>query len=159
MNVSITWQRLGIVVLALLVACGLQPSASTSHGGPVRDHVSFVDNLRAQGLTVEIVGNVQQPFLRPPGTKLRISGGALTQPAEVESFNYDDTDLQMNGIRAADQDTSQIQPNGTPKTATVTWNGPPHFFRTQRVLVLYVGTDPAVLKLLADTLGPQFAGL
>ena len=26
------------------------------HGGPVRDHVSFVDNLRSRGFSVELIG-------------------------------------------------------------------------------------------------------
>ena len=45
-------------------------SVPQSHGGPVRDHVSFVDALRAAGYGVAIVGPVQQPFLRaePAGT-------------------------------------------------------------------------------------------
>jgi hypothetical protein len=40
----------------------------------------------------------------------------------------------------------------------ITWIEPPHFFRKERVLVLYIGSDATVLKALHDVLGPQFAG-
>lgn len=39
--------------MLLLCACGRAPSindSTSSHGGPVRDHVSFVDHLRARGV-------------------------------------------------------------------------------------------------------------
>jgi hypothetical protein len=47
---------------------------------------------------------------------------------------------------------------GGTATTIVDWVAPPHFFLKGRVLVLYVGSDPAVQKLLAGVLGPQFAG-
>ncbi|CAA9215999.1 MAG: hypothetical protein AVDCRST_MAG26-316 [uncultured Chloroflexia bacterium] len=65
-----------------------------SHGGSVQDHVTFIDHLRSTGLTVEIVGEVEQPFLLGTGTTLRISGGDLKQPAEIQSYTYDDTELE-----------------------------------------------------------------
>jgi hypothetical protein len=129
-----------------------------SHGGPVRDHISLVDNLRALGYSVEPVSDVQQPFLKARGTLLRISGGDLTSPAEVQSYNYDDRDLGADGISVAQSDAAQIQPDGQPKTARVSWTGPPHFFLKERVLVLYIGNDQIVLQRLSDLLGPQFAG-
>jgi hypothetical protein len=38
------------------------------------------------------------------------------------------------------------------------WIAPPHFFKSGRLIVLYIGEAPAVLEALADTLGPQFPG-
>ena len=38
-----------------------------SHGGPVDDYVSLVDNLRAAGATVDPAGTVSQPFFAPQG--------------------------------------------------------------------------------------------
>ncbi len=168
----------GLLALIVLAACGQSPlstgvaDASTtqteapragvpvaqSHGGPVKDHVSFVDYLRGKGLTVEIVGDVQQPFLRAKGTTVRASGDGIQQPAEIQSYNYADTDLGMNGVQAAEEDAQQIGPDGNPRTSMITWIAPPHFFRKERVIVLYVGNDAAVIKLLTDALGPQFGG-
>ena len=36
-----------------------------SHGGPVKDYVSLVDNLRAAGATLDPAGTVSQPFFAP----------------------------------------------------------------------------------------------
>jgi hypothetical protein len=35
---------------------------------------------------------------------------------------------------------------------------PPHFFKRGRLLVLYLGTDRQILKILHAALGKQFAG-
>ncbi len=163
------------IMLAACSATGGQPGAPSpaaaeptrtpaatgpivSHGGPVRDHVSFVDALRAKGLTVEIVGPVEQPFLRGNGTVLRMSGGNLKQVAELQSFNYSGAELGTDGVKAAAEDASQIDANGNPKTMRILWIAPPHFFRKERVIVIYVGSDANTVALLTDLLGPQFAG-
>lgn len=151
------------LLLVLLVACGQSrldgtTNVAVSHGGPVRDHVSMIDHLRARGYTVEPIGDVEQPFLRAQGTTLRISGGDLQQPAEVQSYDYNDADMGGDGAAAAAADAAQIGPDGNPRTAMISWIAPPHFFLKERAFVLYVGSDPAVLRLLVDTLGPQFAG-
>jgi hypothetical protein len=142
---------LGLSILTLIVACGQPPAVDTSHGGPVRDHVGLVDNLRAKGYTVEPVGEVQQPFLRAPGTILRVSGGNLQQPVEIQSYDYDDAE-------AAAADAGQIQPDGSTPTTMITWVEPPHFFRQERAFVIYVGSNPTMLDVLAELMGPQFAG-
>lgn len=129
-----------------------------SHGGPLRDHVSFVDHLRGKGYQVEPVADIRQPFLRAEGTVLRVSAGDIERPVELQSYNYDDTDLGTDGLRAAKEDARKIGPDGQPRSMSVLWAGEPHFFRKERVLVLYIGEDEAVLDLLTDLLGPQFAG-
>ena len=40
----------------------------------------------------------------------------------------------------------------------VDWIAPPHFYHTGRVIVLYVGSNADLIRLLEATLGPQFAG-
>ncbi len=128
------------------------PADSLSPGGPVIDHAGLVDSLRACGLTVELGGAVEQPFLSAEtGTLLRLRGGNLTQPAEVQVFAYGDAE-------SAAADASQIGPDGNPPTMMIHWIAPPHFFRTERVIVLYIGEDQVVVDLLTALLGPPFAG-
>lgn len=125
---------------------------AASHGGPVRDHVSLVDNLRAKGMTVMPVQSVKQPFLSVEGTTLSLSGQGITGTASVQSYDYPNA-------RAAQADASAVGPDGsTMRTMVVDWAGPPHFFLKERVLVLYVGSDPTVIRVLTELLGPQFAG-
>ena len=143
-------KRFLLAAALLLAACG---TGAQSHGGPVQDQVSLIDALRGKNLTVDISGTVSQPFLNPQsGTAVRLSGGALTAPADLQLFEY-------SSASAASADASRISPDGSGTATTkISWVAPPHFFLKGRVLVLYVGNDPAVFNVLKSLLGPQFAG-
>ncbi|MDP9374898.1 MAG: hypothetical protein M3Q65_21105 [Chloroflexota bacterium] len=107
---------------------------------------------------IDFGGSVRYPFLRGEGIVMRVSGPALAQPAELQSFWYDPFKLGMDPTQAAAEDAAAIAPDGTPPGGAPAWAGPPHFFRKEHALVLYVGDDPALLAILTDLLGPQFAG-
>ena len=142
-------KRLVVLIGFLVAACGSVPQ---SHGGPVQDQVSLIDALR-RSATVDISGSVAQPFLHPrSGTTIRMSGSALNAPADLQLFEY-------ASASAASADAHQIRADGSgTATAIVDWVAPPHFYVKGRVLVIYVGSDPAMLSLLQSLLGPQFAG-
>jgi hypothetical protein len=143
-------KRLLIVIGLLLTACGTGPTQS--HGGPVQDQVSLIDALR-KSVTVDISGTVSQPFLNPQsGTSIRISGGTVTTPADLQLFEY-------GSASAATNDSKRISSDGSGTATTkISWVAPPHFFLKGRVMALYVGNDPAALSLLQGVMGPQFAG-
>jgi hypothetical protein len=145
-------KRLLVLVALLLTACGTAQGPQ-SHGGPAQDQVSLIDALRSKNVTVDISGTVSQPFLSPQsGTTVRLSGGAVTTPADLQLFEY-------GSASAASADAKQIRPDGSGTATTqISWVAPPHFFLKGRVMVLYVGNDRAVLSLLQSLLGPQFAG-
>ncbi len=46
----------------------------------------------------------------------------------------------------------------TSMSATVDWAGSPHFYRQENILLLYVGCEGLLLRLLESTLGEPFAG-
>jgi hypothetical protein len=143
-------KRLLLAVAFLLAACG---PAAQSHGGSVQDQVSLIDALRGKNFTVDISGTVSQPFLSPQsGTTVRLSGPDLAAPADLQLFEY-------ASASAASADARQISPDGSGTATTrINWLAPPHFFLKGRILVLYVGSDPAVLKVLKSVVGPQVAG-
>jgi hypothetical protein len=142
-------KRLLVLVGFLLTACGSVPQ---SHGGPVQDQVSLIDALR-RSLTVEITGTVAQPFLHPQsGTTIRHSGSSLAAPADVQVYEY-------GSAAAAGADAHQIRGDGSGTATTIIdWIAPPHSFLKGRVVVIYVGSDRAVVRLLSSLLGPQVAG-
>lgn len=125
-------------------------STPASHGGMVRDHVSFVDALRGAGVRVEIMGSTSRPALRPHGTKLSLTGGPLGSAAVLESYNYDSTDLGQDGALVARSDVDRLM--------TATPAGEEHVFLKDRVVVLYPGSAAPVLTLLEGLLGPQVTG-
>jgi len=145
-------KRFLVLIALLLTACGTVQGPQ-SHGGPVQDQISLIDALRSKNLTVDISGGVSQPFLSPQsGTTVRLSGGPLTTVADLQIFEY-------GSASAASADAHQIRADGSGNATTIVdWVAPPHFYLKGRVLVIYVGSDPAVLFLLQSLMGAQFAG-
>ncbi len=60
---------------------------------------------------------------------------------------------------AADAQAALVSPDGSAVgTSKLHWVGPPHFYKKEKLLVLYVGDNDKVLKTLEAVLDRQFAG-
>jgi hypothetical protein len=58
----------------------------------------------------------------------------------------------------ADSDASKISPTGSPiGLSQISWMDTPHFYKRDRLIVLYVGHSAEILKPLEAVLGPPFA--
>ena len=135
-----------ILSLFSLTGCNGSDTSRVSHGGPVRDHVSLVDTLRTQGLTVEPTGPISQPFFPMPGQTLKVNG------EDIQVFEFQDSS-------AMESEAKEISTDGMSVGNTVIqWISPPHFFATGKIIVLYLGTDAELLKNLETALGKQIAG-
>ncbi len=102
--------------------------------------------LKASGNKVDVKGSVKQSFFAPTGRVLSVND------AEVQLFEFPSRE-------AAEAAATSISPDGSTiggKPATL--NGTPHFYKTDRVIVLYVGSDATTLQRLGMALGGQFAG-
>ena len=89
---------------------------------------------------------ISQDFFTAEGGILKVNG------ADVQVFEYSSTEEMEN-------EASQVSPDGgSIGTSMLMWVDAPHFYRSGRIIVLYVGSDPTVLGLLDATLGKQFAG-
>ena len=122
------------------------PPPVVSHGGPVTDYVSLFDTLRAAGATVEPAGDISQPFFSVKGLVITVNN------SDVQVFEYADA-------ATADTEAALVSPDGSSiGTTMVSWVATPHFYKTGKLIVLYVGDDTAVQNMLEDVLGSQFAG-
>ena len=122
------------------------PPPVVSHGGPVTDYVSLFDNLRAAGATVEPAGDISQPFFSVTGNAITVNG------ENVQVFEYTDAAV-------ADAEALLVSADGSSVgTTMVNWVAAPHFYKTGKLIVLYVGDNTAVINVLEAVLGPQFAG-
>lgn len=135
------------------------PSATSStvwisHGGPIVDHVSFIDKLRGERCQVEPIGSVGRAALRGEGIVLRVSGCGLARPTTIESYWYHTDDLGTDGLRAAEEDAGQIAARPRARTPATT---PTRYFRKERAFVIYAGDDPTLITILTRLLGPPFA--
>ena len=69
-----------------------------SHGGPVKDYVSLVDNLRAAGATVDPAGTGSADFFAPQGQLFTVNG------ERVETFEFasaEEADAAAGGVSAS----------------------------------------------------------
>jgi hypothetical protein len=107
---------------------------------------NLVSALENAGATVEPKGEVEQPFFEVAGQIIQVNG------ADVQVFEFPDAN-------ASQEAAASIAPNGSSVgTTMVGWIATPHFYKTDNLIVLYLGDDPAIMKLLNASLGPQFAG-
>ena len=117
-----------------------------SHGGPVTDYVSLIDQLRKSGAIVEPAGSIEQPFFSVVGQSILVNG------ENVQVFEYP-TQTE------AEEDASKVSPDGHSIGLSMPlWVDPPHFHQKEKIIVLYVGEDPPTIELLESILGTQFAG-
>jgi hypothetical protein len=139
-------------MLALAVAYGLgacAKSASPNASSPslsVEDRASLVAAFQAAGAQIETGDPVIQDFFSVDGQTIKVNG------ADLQVFEYADA-------ANMEKDASQVAPNGSSiGTSMPMWLDKPHFYKSGRIVVLYLGTDQAILDLLNKVIGPQFAG-
>ncbi len=144
-----------LMVLLLIIAFVVSGCANNSKATApavtteplaMEDKASLISALEASGATVETSEPVSQAFFSPEGSIIKVNG------ADVQVFEYESVD-------AMESEASQVAPDGgSIGTTMVSWMDTPHFYKTGRIIVLYVGSDKVVLDLLGKALGPQFAG-
>lgn len=134
-----------IVAWFFLSSCAGTPPASAVSPAGVSSASSLAAALRAGGLTVEDAGIVEQPF--------------FTGRAHVYIVEGDVQVYEFASAGAAQQAAAQVSPTGgSIGTQQMTWMAPPHFFRKDNLVVIYLGSSPKVLGELQKLLGAEFAG-
>ena len=154
---AVTLVMLGSLVL--VSACGATgspiPSPTTdtagnatpttdTKGGMVLDKAGLVAALKLAGVNATSAGSVEQPFMSVPGEAFNAGNEAM------QVFEYADE-------AAVESDASKIKPDGTIDGSSVSWMAQPHFYRSGRIIVIYIGTDQTVLTALSAAIGQPFA--
>jgi hypothetical protein len=144
------WIGLPLLLAFLISGCAntsfAASPASTAEPLAVADKASLTAALEAGGATVETGESVLQPFFTPEGIILKVNG------ADVQVFEYESPEEMENEASQVSSDGGSIG------TSLVAWLDAPHFYKAGRIIVLYVGSDAAVLDLLEGAIEPQFAG-
>jgi len=134
----------------IVVGCGngvtAAPTIASTESPVVEDQATLIAALKAAGETVEVGDSITQDFFRPEGHIIKVNG------ADVQVFEYE-------SAAAMENEASQVAPDGgSIGTSMVSWMDAPHFYKTGRIIALYVGGDQTILDLLNMVLGAQFAG-
>jgi hypothetical protein len=119
----------------------------------VRAAAALMEHLRAAGATVseDPYTLLKQPFLFISGHLLSVNGERVAV-------------YECASVAAAESDGKYISADvclvKTPQgSMMIDWPGPPHVYKSGRVIVQYAGLNSGVITLLVKTLGPQFAGV
>ncbi len=125
-------RSIGVLFLASLACAG-----PVGPDGPLAlnttwDVAVVVEQLEATGATVENAGLIGEPLFPATATLLLVDGEEL----QVHVFE--------TAAAAANAGVPLVQ-----------WAAPPHFFRTDRVIGLYVGSTDALLERLETVFGPE----
>lgn len=145
-------KRISLPMILLIVAFPLSGCGSGATSAPptttpsVEDQASLLAGLRAAGATAEVGESVVQDFFTPEGQIIRVNG------QDLQVFEYEK-------VEAMESEASQVAPDGgSVGTSMMMWMDAPHFYKAGRIIILYVGSDQGTLDLLAQVVGPQFAG-
>jgi hypothetical protein len=143
-----------LLTTVLTIACVMNscrtdatPPANNENSG-LLDQVSLLSALKAAGATPEIGDPITQDFLSVEGTLIN-----LDQAKDAfQVFEYKTTEEM-------EADAAKVAPDGgSVGTSMMNWVMPPHFFKSGRILVLYLGDNQTTLNLLEKIMGKQFAG-
>ncbi len=112
----------------------------------VMDYSNFIVQLTAEGVAVKETGELMQPFFSITGKTIK------ADEQDIQIFEY-----AHGGAMA--EDAGDVSPDGfSIGTTMLSWIDSPHFYKSGRIIVIYIGSDADMIKTLEDILGPQFAG-
>jgi hypothetical protein len=126
---------------------------------PVMDYGKLLDGLREAGATVEPIGNTpfpgddpQQPIFSGTGKRIEVNS------ENVSLLEYDDETMVEAEAKFISPDGFTYTSENWTMIANISWVAPPHFYKAGKIIVLYIGTNQAIIDLLENLLGPPFAG-
>jgi hypothetical protein len=135
-----------LITMYALSGCGKEATPSPTGVPVVEDQASLLAAFQAADATAEAADSVIQDFFTPEGRIVNVNG------QQIQVFEYETAE-------AMESEASQVAPDGgSVGTSMMMWMDAPHFYKAGRIIVLYIGSDTAVLGLLEKVLGPQFAG-
>jgi len=137
-----------LALVSILGGCGGKAETSEPEAAipNVEDQASLMAGLRATGATAEVGDTVIQDFFTPEGTIIKVNG------EDVQVFEYENA-VDM------ESEASQVAPDGSSVgTSMMMWVDDPHFYKSGRIIVLYIGSNSSMLDLFDEVTGQQFAG-
>lgn len=135
-----------IIVFILLTTCVFLSVVGCTSAVKIDNYDDLLNKLESSKLEVETGQDVSQAFFSVGGKIIKVSN------EDIQVFEYPDKSK-------ADADINLISADGgTIGTNMITWVSDPHFYRTDKMLILYVGINEEIIGLLNEILGLQFAG-
>jgi hypothetical protein len=150
-----------VIALATLSACGGGamgpsptdfPAVASSAPSPAAppQAARFVADLQRVGAVVGAAEVLEPgssyPWIPVPAVRISIGG------EQVSAFEYATSGELEDALRHTSADGHEFA------GAQVSWISDPHIYRSDRLIVLYVGRSQPILDLLDAVVGPPIAG-
>ena len=150
-------------ILSLLLSCFLclgpraeahpigpqayQDNSRVSETRAPKEYARLMGKLRAQRAQVKSANErVRQPFFLVSGRIIKVN------KENIQVFEY-------SNPATTESQAKRVSPDGkTIGNSKPSWMSTPHFFKSQKLIVIYIGDDKTILRILQDALGEQFAG-
>jgi hypothetical protein len=143
MNIRSAWIAV-VAISVLAISCAANPAGPTG----VASTDALISALREQGLSVTVGDVLPQQSTPYFSTRARV---VTANSATLQVFECETT-------AAADHDAAKVSPGGSPiGNVQILWVSVPHFYKSGRLIVTYVGTDTDILQILEKVLGTPFA--
>jgi hypothetical protein len=120
------------------------PQATAIPTQEIGGTAELIDNLRLAGAQVELGGKIDQPMLKKYGVEGQI---VQVNGVDVQVFEFGNEFTRSILSGQISEDGSTIAGQDIP------WEGQPNFWAEGRIVVLYVGTDAAMIDLLSSVMG------
>lgn len=113
----------------------------------LREYARLIGKLRVQRARVKSSNErVRQPFFLVSGRIIQVN------KENIQVFEY-------SNPATAESQAKLVSPDGrTIGNSKPSWMATPHFFKSQKLIVIYIGDDKTILRILQGALGDQFAG-
>jgi len=115
--------------------------ATAAPGEAIGGQAELIEALEAAGAEVEPGETFEESVFDIPSHGLKVNG------ADVQVFEFENEASREAASALISENGSEIG------TVMVTWIDQPNFWAKGRVIVLYVGKDPATIELLTGLLG------
>ena len=142
-----------LLLLASAIGCGDDSPSMGDEGIEKEIAVSsptfnIINIFRATGNAVKVTGHTERSFFKDATGYTMLVNGAI--PLEVYEFgSLEELDKAVTTVSAD---------GGSVEGKRVEWGGTPHFYKTEKVIIIYTGEDSDNQRELATVFGSQFAG-
>jgi len=135
-----------LCIITTLLFTGCNPSIQISYDA----YNELIRNLETMGYTVE-VEDVEKSILSGERKWLTLNGSE-----NISVYLYKNRDkMEKDASYLSDDGYSY---NNGKKSIIIEWVSYPHFFKSENMIVLYVGENSEIVNVLEKLVGPQFAG-
>ena len=134
------------VIILLLTLIGCNRSAQISYDA----YEKLVRNLENKGFTIE-TEDVEESILLGERKWLTLNGSD-----NISVYLYENSDRMEKDASYLSNDGFSYD-NGK-ESIDIEWVSYPHFFKSENMIILYVGENSKIVEALEELVDPQFVG-